>query len=124
MPLKLNKEKDQEGKWFVYSGDVELKIRPLLGTTLRELTLSAQSGRMVTDPRTKKMVPEVDPVKLDDLLTDYLIEDWRSIEDEQGNPLSATLESKKTLMNHVAVADFVWESARALDLVSERSKNS
>jgi hypothetical protein len=124
MPLKLSNETNKEGKWFTYATDIELKIRPILGTSIREIELSAQTGRQVVDPRTRKMVPEIDEKKRDELLTDYIIEDWRGVVDDDDKPVPVTLENKKALLNLVQISDFVWESARSLDMIVERQKNS
>jgi hypothetical protein len=124
MPLKLSNETNKEGKWFTYATDIELKIRPILGTSIKEIELSAQTGRQVVDPRTRKMVPEIDEKKRDELLTDYIIEDWRGVVDDDDKPVPVTLANKTALLNLVQISDFVWESARSLDMVVERQKNS
>lgn len=124
MPLKLSNEINKEGKWFNYATDIELKIRPILGTSIKEIELSAQTGRQVVDPRTRKMVPEIDEKKRDELLTDYIIEDWRGVVDDDDKLVPVTLENKKALLNLVQISDFVWESARSLDMIVERQKNS
>ena len=123
MPLKLVKETNSEGRWFTYAADIELKIRPVLGTSIREIELSAQTGRKVVDPKTRKMVPEVDEKKREDLLTDYIIEDWKGVVDEENHPVPVTLENKKALLNLLQISDFVWESAKSLDILVERVKN-
>lgn len=125
MPLKLRKEATTPGgKWFTYAGDIEFKIRPLLSTSIKEIELQARTGRQVTDPRTKRLVPEVDEIKRENLLADYLLEDWRGVIDEEDKPVPVTLENKKALLNLVQISDFVWESARSLDILVERQKNS
>jgi hypothetical protein len=124
MPLKVNRDAKQgEGRWFRYAADVEFKIRPLLATTIREMGRAAETGRQVMDQKTGKMVAEVDDKKLDDIVKDYLLEDWKGVEDEAGDPLPVSLDAKRALMDLVAIAEFVWQSARALDITEERVKN-
>jgi len=123
MPLKLMKQQSTEGKWFRFTGDVEFKIRPLLATTVRDIEASAQTGRQITDPRSKRQVPEIDEKKREDLLTDYLLEDWKNVLDEDDKPVPVSLENKKALMNLLAVSDFIWESARSLDILLDLAKN-
>jgi hypothetical protein len=126
MPLKLSKKDPAakvEGKWFTFAGDVEFKVRPLLGTILRELSNAARTGRMVADPKSGRMVAQVDDEKYNELLTDYLLEDWRGVVDEAGAALPVTLENRKALLDMSAISDFVWERARALDILTEQVKN-
>lgn len=125
MPLKLSKKDPAakiEGKWFTFAGDVEFKVRPLLGTVLRELSSASRTGRMVAD-RNGRMVAQVDDEKYNDLLTDYLLEDWRGVVDEAGAAVPVNLENRKALLDMSAISDFVWERARALDILADQLKN-
>jgi len=123
MPLKLTKQQSTDGRWFKFNSDIEFKVRPLLATTVREIETSAQTGRQIADPRNKRLVPEIDEKKREDLLTDYLLEDWKGVIDEEDNQVPITLENKKALMNLLAISDFIWESARSLDILTELAKN-
>jgi hypothetical protein len=126
MPLKLSALTNTEGKWCPYQDDFEIRIRPLFSNTIAELSEQARTGRMVRDPRTGKQVPEVDPAKLEELMTDYLVEDFKGLVDDQDppQPVPVTLANKKALINSSAIGEFVWNEARALNVLPERAKNS
>ena len=123
--LKINTKNSQEGKFFAYTKGVEFKIRPLTGQVLRELRKKVTTTRMEADPTTRKMVAveDVDNDKLDELIADYMLEDWKGIGDEAGVPLPVCLESKKSILNQIPLREFIWSAAQALDIEQEQEKN-
>jgi hypothetical protein len=120
-----NQDGAAEGRWVTYSEGVEIKVRPLTGTTLRDLRRSVAKRRMEPDPSTRKMVAidDVDPEAFERACCDYLIEDFKGIGDAQGNHLENTVESRLLIMNQLALRDFVWAAAQALDVSADRLKN-
>jgi hypothetical protein len=124
MPLRISK-KSSEGRWEKFGGDIEFKIRPLTAEIMKRLTESARTGRMVLEPKSGRMIPEIDNEKLEELVRDHLIEDWRGVEDDADPPASlpCTSETKKAVLDNLSVQDFVFERARSADILPERSKN-
>lgn len=123
MPLRVTNSTDKEGRWFTYSGDIEFLVRPLTASVMRDIEKQSQTGRNVLDPKTKKWIPEVDDAKKDDLLTDYLVQDWRCVVDENDAALPVNLENKKKVLNLLPVFDFVWQCGTSLDILPELQKN-
>jgi hypothetical protein len=125
--LKLEKKTvESEGRWFEYAPGVEIKIRPLTGDILREIRKPAVKTKMEVDQRSRKMIPveTVDDVLLDDLVTDYLIEDFKGIGDSASHALEVNLASKKLILDQIPLKEFIWASAQSLDIEAEQIKNS
>lgn len=121
--LKLKKSADnQVGKWFTFSEGVELKIRPLNGDALKTIRKDATTVRMEMDSRSRKMTPvdDVDSEKLEAGIEAYILEDWKGIGDESGAPLEVNTENKRLILNQIALRDFCWSAAQALDIDIER----
>lgn len=122
--LKITKASG-DGRWFAYQEGVEIKIRPLTGTILRDLRKQAAVSRMELDPKTRRMIPveDIDEDKMESILADYLIEDWKGIGDDEGNPMAVTQENKHLVLDQPLIRDFVWGAAQSLDIIEEREKN-
>lgn len=124
--LKIKKTGSTEGKWFKYADGVEFKIRPLTGNILREVRKSATTTRMQFDSKSGRMmqIEDVNEVKFDEAVTDYILEDLKGVGDEEGNLFEPTLENKKLVMDQLSLKDFIWSAAQSLDVGEEQIKNS
>lgn len=122
--LKI-KTGEAEGKWFKYADGVEFKIRPLTGNVLREIRKPAVKVSMQVDPKTRRMIPieDVDDDKFDEAVTDYILEDFKGVGDDNGNLFEPTLENKKLIMDQLPLRDFIWSAAQSLDVGEEQIKN-
>ena len=114
------------GKQFKYADGVFFWVRPLTGTILRnfrklcateEIAYSATSQRM-------ELVEKINDDKLNDLIADYILEKWEGVGGEDGQPLPVTLESKKLILDQLAIKNFVWAAAKSLDTTEAETKNS
>jgi hypothetical protein len=116
---------ESDGKWFTYQEGIEVKVRPLTGTVLRDLRKQATTSKMVLEQRSRRMVPEdtVDDEKFESVIAEYMVEDWRGIGDPDGNPLEVNIENKRLLLDQPALRDWLWACAQALDVVDELEKN-
>lgn len=124
--LKLTKKTvTGEGRWFEYAEGLEIKIRPLTGEIMKEVRKPAVKIKMEVLPGSRKMAPveTVDDNLLNDLLADYLIEDFKGIGGDDGQALPLTLDSKKLILDEIPLREFVWASAQALDMGTELPKN-
>lgn len=118
--LKITKPTG-EGRWFTYQEGVEIKVRPITTTVLKDINKKASTSRMELDPRKGRMAPvdDVDKDVFENELADYLIEDFKGIGDEAGSPLAATRENKRLILDQPLIRDFVWAAAQALESVAE-----
>lgn len=128
MPLKINLQKSRDGKWVTFDVDagIEFKIRPVTGEVLKELRKEAITAtKMVPDPTSGHMVPvdKVDADKLDKLVVDYMIEDWKGLVDQDGETIALTPENKVIVYDLLPVKSFVWAAAQALDMENAQIKN-
>lgn len=123
--LKISKTENAAGRWIDYTDGVAFKVRPLTGTVLRDLRKQVSTIRMAPDPKSGKFVPfeEIDDEKFNDIMSDYLLEDYRGIGDETGEVLAVTLENKKLILNQIALKDYIWNAAQALDFEEAKVKN-
>lgn len=125
--LKIKRIDDDEGKWFLYMPGVEIKVRPLTGSVVKELRKRCSTTKMEINPRTRKQeaVEVIDEAALEEALVSYLVEDFKGFGDERGNPLEINESNKALIANNLTLRDFIWSSAQSLDIVSEeQSKNS
>lgn len=116
------------GVWGKFSDGVKVKVRKLTAEAVRELRKPFIKTEMILNTSSRRMEPVEhigDPEKYDDALTDYLIEDFTGIGDEEGNQLPVTLESKKRIMNHLALKDWIWAFAQSVEAsVQEKSQEA
>jgi hypothetical protein len=117
-----------KGVWGKFAEGVEVKVRKLTNEAVRELRKPFMKAEMTLNTSNRRMeaVEHIgDPEKYDDALTDYLIEDFTGIGDDEGNPLPVNLESKKRIMNHLALRDWVWAFAQSVEAsVHEKSEEA
>jgi hypothetical protein len=122
-------EKPQSQR-FEYSKGVVFYVRPLTGVILRDLREQCTKTRMELNRQSRRMEPveDVDDAKLEDLLADYILETWEGVEIQAGDggslPLAVTLESKKLILDQIALREFIWAAAQSLDISEVEQKNS
>lgn len=117
-----------DGIWGTFAEGVEFKVRKLTAEAVRQLRKPFVKVEMTLNAATRRMEPVesiTDEGRYDDAVTDYLIEDFRGIGDEEGNALPVTLESKKRIMNSLALKEWVWAFTQSLEFAREEElKNS
>lgn len=124
--LGFDPQKWPEGAWGTYQEGVRLKVRKLTNEIMRELRKPFVRVEMELDSRSRRMVPveKVDLEKLDEALSDYLIEDFEGIGNEDGAVLSVDLESKKRIMNQPALNEWVMAFAQSIEVAqAERQRD-
>ena len=113
-------------KRFQYQEGVAFWVRPVTGTIMRDIRKKCITGNTVEynqRTRTMETVEQVDDEKYDNLITDYIVEKWEGIGGGDGNPLPATPESKKLILDQAALGEFVWAAAKSLDTSGAEAKN-
>lgn len=120
--LGFDNENWPEGVWGTFSQGVEIKVRKLTAEAIRELRKPFLKTEMVPNASSRRMElsEQIDnQEKYDDAVTDYLIEDFRGIGDEDGNSLPLDLESKKRIVNHLALKDWIWTFAQSIEACAQ-----
>jgi len=81
---------------------------------------------MEYDPVTRQDVikENVDAQKYDDTLKMYLIQAFKGFGDDDGNVLPDNLESRKALTNDLAVRDFIWARAQAVETIEKAREDA
>jgi hypothetical protein len=111
-----------------FSDGVEVKVRKLNAEAVRELRKPFIKTEMVLNASTRRMEPVErigDPEKYDDALTDYLIEDFTGIGDEEGNPLPVNLREQEAHHESLGAEDWIWAFAQSVEAsVQEKSQEA
>ena len=129
--LKLRDVASSEGVWFpltVRGERIELKIRPLDAELTRKIRRKHRTVKKERDPQTRQLVTvEVyDEEAIAEEMIDHVLEDFRGIGDENGNPLEPTLENKRRVIDippvgdEVAIAEFCFQ--KAAELAAEKEE--
>lgn len=127
-----------EGCWIDFLEGIGFKIRPINAAILSGLQKEATLGKRSRDlvrmrvgsTKDDKSLPsflslmqarlpaaEPNQDRLEDLINDYILEDWRGdICGPDGAPLAVNLENKKIIMDDLTLNDFIWSAAKALNL--------
>lgn len=123
---KINTNELPPGREFKYAEGVFFWVRPLTGTILRNFRAQCVTADYSYNPATQRMeqVEKVDDDKLTDLIADYILEKWEGVGGEDGQPLPVTLESKKLILDQLAIKNFVWAVAQSLDTSEAEKKTS
>ncbi len=127
--LKIKNYKADEpvaSKRFEYQPGVVFWVRPLTGTILRSFRKQCVTSDFGYNAASQKMEPieKVDDDKLNDLISDYILEKWEGVGGEDGQPLPVTLDSKKLIIDQLAIKNFIWAAAQSLDTTEAEQKNS
>jgi len=114
------------GARFEYAKGAFLWVRPLTNTIMSALRELCTTSKMVFSQQTGKMesVEAVDKVKLEELLSDYLLEKWEGFGGEDKKPFPVTLEYKLHMLDQLDIKQFTWAVAKSLDNTEAETKNS
>lgn len=123
MPIRLSKE-PPKSRWVKYGHGVEFLIRPINSDVTEQFRKRSETGNMITDPKTRRQVPELNNVLHEELLRNYIIEDWKGVLDQDNNDVPCTPDAKAEIMKFLPISDFIFEQATLPDIVPEREKNS
>ncbi len=127
--LKIKNYKPDEpvpSKRFEFQPGVAFWVRQLTGAILRNFRKQCVTQDLGYSVATQRMEPveKVDDDKLNDLIADYILEKWEGVGGEDGQPLPVTLESKKLILDQLAIKNFVWAAAQSLDTSEAEKKIS
>lgn len=113
------------GRWFSYAPGVEFCVRRLTASVSAKLRAECTTIRMEPDPATRKLAPveNVDMEKLNGLLCEYILVDWKGIVDESDEQFPVSAENKRRIIDELPLREFIWAAAQSLDITAEQQKN-
>jgi hypothetical protein len=91
--LKIDIGHIGESQWREYQPGVRVLIRPLSASKRSELERKATYR--------KNGVDRIDAEKLENLLRDHIVEDWEGIVGADDQPIPATPENVKLILDHL-----------------------
>lgn len=95
---------EPEGKWYKVPGtEVTVQIRNLKPKMRREIVKRCMRRRV----KRGAAIEETDDIKLNDLILQYCVQDWRGIE-ENGGDLPVTPENKRKLDDNWSEFAGLW----------------
>lgn len=120
--MKIDLSKLDDSAWVKYEGGVELKIRPLSASKQEALKNKASSNQIEFVNGRRVTVQKLNDREYEELLRDWIIEDWRGIVDQGDEPIPCTLEMKMPILDHLhKMRAFALDAA--LDLQSIKQKD-
>lgn len=110
-----------EGVWGTYAPGVRLKIRKLTSDAIGGIRKPFVRLEMEVDKASRRMMPveKVETDAFDDALTNYLIEAYEGLGDDEGNPLPDDLASRKAIMNDLTLRDWIWAFAQSQEVIAQ-----
>jgi hypothetical protein len=110
-----------EGIWSTFSEGVKFQIRKLTREAAAAIRKPFTKLEMEVDPASRKTVAveKIEQEGLEDALAMYVIQDFEGVGDDEGNPLPNNLESRKRIMNHPQLRDWIWAVAQSIELISK-----
>lgn len=120
--LIIRKNKEMNAVWCEYEEGVEFLIGPLTSIKVLDLRSQCEKSIIVTNAKTKEpeIKDEIDHEKYNDLLIDYLIQDWKGVKDELENDLECILENKKEAMNIPELSEYIIDMGKKLPKLSNK----
>ena len=133
MLLLADETKQTDGEWFdfkIRGQKIRLRIRPSFTSKIKELREKHKTVRNQRD-RSGQMqkITEYNEEGVTDNMVDYILAGFEGIgQTGSDKPLENTIENKKRVMEiptpegDQGVADFVYETSRAMVIASEDDK--
>ena len=129
--LILRNNEQTEGTWFdfqIKGETIRLKIRPMTAEIFQSIRERHKKIQREKDFQTGKVVKveNYNEQAISDELIDHILEDFKGIGEAPDRPLEPTLENKKRVMSlfpvegEQSIADFVFEKARELAVLTEQ----
>ncbi|HNU70852.1 MAG TPA: hypothetical protein PKL48_03965 [Thermodesulfobacteriota bacterium] len=106
-----------EGVWHHFKGPIEFCLRPLAPKKLRELRKLATVRKW----KRHQMMEDVDDDKLEELLNDWMIENWRGLT-KNGQEFPCTTENRKYVMDYCPeISTFIKQMTLITGTVEEEA---
>lgn len=128
MTTKFSLKDPNPGYWFRFDEDDpesgEIAIRSVNAAKRREIQKGCIKNRVEYKHHQRFEYQETDEDLFSEMLWDYVIADWKALEDDNGKPIKCTKENKVFLMlNHVGFSVFVNEClGKVTEGVEERKE--
>lgn len=129
----LRQGNNNEGVWFnfkVRGENIKLKIKAMSTDIMTKI----RNKNKITKPEINSMTRQMEKIVTFDedaisaALIDHVLEDFKNIGNEAGEPLEPNIENKQWIMNlmplsgELSIAEFVFEKSRELETVNEEEK--
>lgn len=116
----IDLEKMDDSAWVAYKGDVELLIRPLSSSKQEEFKAAATRKHVESIGGRRVTVDKIDDQKYEELLRDWIVEDWKGFMDKKKNAIVCTKEVKLKILDHMHdMRRFAIDVALDLDSVKQ-----
>lgn len=111
-----------EGIWGNPMEGVRIQVRRIDADIFSELRKPLTISTMELDRKTRQYVPveKVDSDAFNDVVTNYIIQNFEGFIDKGRNPLEVNLENKKKLMKKPVLSEWVWAMANALEVADQK----
>jgi len=104
MAIRVNINDLNPGAWFDFMDGARVKVRPFAGNILDDIRKKAtqtkveykKQGKIGRLQRIEYI--DLDEDKMQELLWDYIIVDWKGFDDEKGKAIKCTVKNKVKFM--------------------------
>jgi len=116
--------KIDESAWVPYEGDVELLVRPLSSSKQDEFDKAATADKIEFVGGRRVTVKKRDEEKYEELLRDWIVEDWKGFVDPEKNPIPCTKEVKIQILDHMhKLRRFALDAALDLHAIKQEQQD-
>jgi hypothetical protein len=114
--MKFDFKNLNPGVWFEYEDkSFSVEVRICAGQDLERIFKATQKTRVEYKRDSRFEYLDIDHDKRDEMMWDFIIIDWKGIEDGAGKPLPCTTENKVALMKgSVLFTNFIGECVELL----------
>jgi len=98
--MKINFDAIGEGVWVEWKDGVRVKIRPLPVSKTTELQKKATTKKMEFVAGRRQVVETVDDEQFNDLLQEWLLEDWSGWDDQNDEPIPCNPKTIKAILDY------------------------
>lgn len=98
--MKIDLNNMEKSVWVEMQPGVEFLIRPLSASKRSELEEQASKERMELVQGRRQKVRKVDDQKFEELMRDWIVEDWKGLNDQDNKAIPCTTELKMTILDY------------------------
>ena len=121
--MKIDLNSLNESAWAQYRPGVRLKVRPLSSSKREEFEKLATSNRIEFVNGRRQTVKEPDQEKMEELIRDWIVEDWEGLVDQDDNAIPCTKEMKVLILDyHHNMRMFALDTAMDLEDLKEKQQ--
>ena len=125
--MKINIDDISNGVWVDYQEGATLKIRPLPASKQEELKKEASHDVLKIERGERIITQKLDGFKYEQLLRDWMIEEWKGIVDRNDKPIPCSPKMKFIILDYDHdMRAFVLDTALKIAAIkrSQQEQNS